>query len=99
MALTFSGRKSVEGNRYTWQGVVTFDSSYPTGGEAVNAATAFGFNLGNIEFLQVTAERGTEVVVWNDAARKLLVYTADGTEAPNASDQSAVTCYVRAVGL
>jgi hypothetical protein len=98
MALTFSGRKAVVGDRQVWRGKVTFDSSYPTGGEAI-AGSDFGFPSNTIEHVQVAAERGSEVVVWDSAAETLEIYTADGVEAANASNQSAVTAHVTVTGL
>jgi|SRR5688572_22743211 len=73
---------------------VTFDNSYPTGGEAI-AASDFGFD--SIDFADVNSRSDVtgKTVAWDRANSKLLVYTdlaADGisAEAANASDQSAV---------
>lgn len=98
MALTFtSSHNGVVGARRVWRGKVTFDSSYPTGGEAIAAAN-FGFNL-SINHVTVTANRGSETAQWDGTNSKLLVHTADGVEATNASDQSAVTVTVEAFGF
>ena len=67
---------------------VAFDSSYPTGGEAI-AAADLGLDAA-IDFAVVTTG-GADVVVWDRATGKLKIFTADGTEATNASDQSAVS--------
>jgi len=97
MALTFTeAHKGVQGAVRVWEGTVTFDSSYPTGGEAV-AAADFGFNTEILTVLPVS-DTGAEVTAWDSANSKVLVYTADGTQASNASDQSAVTATVRATG-
>lgn len=97
MALTFTEAKSeVVGSSRSWRGTVTFDSSYPTGGEAI-AIADFGFNV-EIDTVLAAADTGAEVVAWDSANSKILVYTADGTEATNASNQSAVTCTVVAFG-
>ena len=97
MALTFTeAHRGVVGSRRVWRGTVTFDSSYPTGGEALVPGD-FGFNL-DIENVQIIADRGTETVQWDRANSKILVHTADGTQATNASDQSAVTATVVATG-
>lgn len=43
MALTFSkDKEGVAGDLRYWSGTITFDSSYPTGGEAITASN-FGF--------------------------------------------------------
>ena len=97
MALTLTeGHRGVVGARRVWRGKVTFDSSYPTGGEAI-AIGDFGFNL-DIETVQIIANAGSETVQWDQANSKIMVHTADGTEATNASDQSAVTATVVAYG-
>lgn len=95
MALTFAKVKHGIGlNQRIHIYDVTFDSSYPTGGEAV-AASDFGMTSGSINavtpvFSGATAANG-RIVAWNPSTGKLTVWTAPGTEAGNASDQSAVT--------
>jgi hypothetical protein len=77
---------------------VTFDSSYPTGGEAITAAD-FGLNV--IVFVAVNAAaNATKVVYWDEANSKLLISTDAGTpaEAANASDQSTVTVQLAVFG-
>lgn len=76
-------------------GRVTFDSSYPTGGEAVTAAD---FGLSKIEAVIPVCTTGGEVVTWNAATSKLMVFTADGTQASNSSNQSAVVADVIVLG-
>lgn len=97
MALTFSrNKRSVHGDQKVWMGKVTFDSSYPTGGEAI---TPSDFNMSSdVDVVLVASNTGAEVVAWDDANDKLLVYTADGTEATNSSDQSSVEATVIAFG-
>ena len=72
----------------------TFDSSYPTGGETITPADIVPAEgaLSEVDFVTVASSRpaGTEVVLWDRANAKLLIFTADGTQATNASDQSAV---------
>lgn len=78
-----------------WRGgLLTFDSSYPTGGEAVTAST-FGFNT--LIDLHVFPTGG-ETPVFDKANSKVLLYTADGTQATNASDQSAIAVRYMAIG-
>lgn len=66
---------------------ITFDNSYPTGGEAVTAGLV---GLNTIQFV-IPLVNGANFSVWDRTNSKLLIYTADGVEAANASDQSAVT--------
>lgn len=73
---------------------ITFDASYPTGGEAI-AATRFGFN----EILTVQIENATGDAVrttrYSRATGKLLAYAPGDAEVADTTDLSAVT--VRAV--
>lgn len=75
---------------------ITMDSSYPTGGEAV-AKTDFALDSA-ILHIQVADNTGGNTVHWDKANSKLLVYTADGTQATNGSNQSAVSCSAIVVG-
>lgn len=78
---------------------VTFDASYPTGGEAITAAD---FGLNRIIFISVnSAANATQVVYWDEANSKLLISTDAGTpaQAANASDQSAVTVQLIVFGF
>ena len=75
-------------------GTLTFDSSYPTGGEPVTAAM-FGFNT---LFELIVLTTGAEWFVYDKANLKVKVFTADGVEATNASDQSAVAPRYIAIG-
>ena len=92
MALTVTETtKTVFGDKRVVFAQVTFDSSYPTGGEAV-AASDFPSISTAIEEVAVlsSSPAGTEVVLYDRANAKLLVFTGDGTQASNASDQSGV---------
>lgn len=75
-------------------GTITFDNNYPTGGEAVTAST-FGFNT---LFELLVFGTGAEVPVYNKTTSKVLVYTADGTQAVDTSDQSLVVIRYMAIG-
>lgn len=76
------------GDHFEIRGTLDFDSSYPTGGEAI-AASDFG---GYYVLLDLWVEAtGAEVPKYDPDNEKVLLYTADGTEAVNASDQSAVS--------
>jgi hypothetical protein len=83
---------------------VTFDNSYPTGGEAI-APSDFG--LSKIIWVQVNAQSDvlTKHVRWVEAAgaHKLFIAVEDGTsgieaEAAAASDQSLVSVHVLVFG-
>jgi hypothetical protein len=85
------------------RGTVTFDSSYPTGGEAV---TAGSFGLSEIEFLLVIGTRGSGYVVeFVPSTSKLKALWVDTTvdgaplaEVANTTDLSAVVADVIAFG-
>jgi hypothetical protein len=75
-------------------GTITWDASYPAGGEPVTAAM-FGFNT---LFELLVFGTGAEVPVYNKTTSKVLLYTADGTVAADTSDQSAVVTRYMAIG-
>ena len=79
---------------------VTFDSSYPTGGEAYTAGL---FGLSRIEHLEIASGGGGYVIQDDATNSKLLAYEAgaDGgalDEVANTTDLSSVTARVIAVG-
>lgn len=83
-------------------GVVTFDSSYATGGEAITAAQ---FGLQEIQIIIPVPRAAGRIVQPNAAKTALLVYedgaTVLGTldEVPNATDLSALVVDVLVVGI
>lgn len=87
---------SVIGDHREFHGRITFDSSYPTGGEVLTPAEV---GLTRIDHVQVSARGGTEVVVWDHVNSKLQIFTADGVEATNASNQSAIVCHITVRGI
>src|SRR5882672_5100990 len=94
MALTFTKVKHNIGLNHRMHIYdVTFDNSYPTGGEVVTAAN---FGLNNINGVDIVANTATaannRVFGFDSTNSKIVIYTAITTEATNASDQSAVTC-------
>lgn len=103
MALTFTaGNSGVQGNVRVWSGVITFDSSYPTGGEAI-AVGDFGFTL---EILNVvlgpTNVAGIDAV-WDQANSKVILYDEDNTsgiaaQVADTTDMSATTVPVTVTG-
>lgn len=97
MALTFTkDAEGVMGDRRYWMGRVAFDSSYPTGGEAV-AASDFGFDV-SLDSVIVGAGSAlvfTKIVRWDPSTSKLTIGVEDGTsgieaQAGSTSDQSGV---------
>jgi hypothetical protein len=94
----------VPGSRKEVFGVVTFDSSYPTGGEAISVAD-LGFT--RLDWLDVSATNGYHPA-WDGSltAPKIKVFYADYNaesdgaliEVPNTTDLSTVTVRFRATG-
>ncbi len=71
---------------------ITFDSSYPTDGEAVAPA-----DIGLSRIISATCSHdtvGSRIVIWDQANLKLKLYTALGTEAADASNQATIVAYV-----
>lgn len=97
MALTFVPRTdqinqkapNIIGDLKLWIGRITFDNSYPTGGETIAKADV-GFDVAIDAVVPLGNTLGNRVPVWNNATKKLLLFTALGTEAVNASDQSTI---------
>lgn len=91
----------VPGNRKMVSGVITLDSSYVTGGEAVTLAQ---LGLSRLDFLCLTAGIGY-LPTWDGSttAPKVLVYrqtaaTGAFAEVPNTTDMSATTVRFLAYG-
>lgn len=80
----------VQSGQKVWVGTIDFDSSYPTGGEAI-AATDFHADASAITTLQLTSEAGDSVAQFDAANSKILLYTEALAQESNASDQSSVT--------
>jgi hypothetical protein len=97
-ALEFGQLGARRANRAT----VTFDSSYPTGGEALTAA-AFGLSDIQDVFVEQPNTAGIDVR-YDSSAEKLVIYDEDNTsgvaaEVANASNQSTVAVRVLVVGI
>lgn len=102
MALTVvntdpDNRIDVEGSRRVFRGTLAFDSSYPTGGEAITAAT-FGLSVLHHVQVSATSRNGAKLVTWDNVNSKLQVWTALTTQAGDGTDQSSVVVAVTAVG-
>lgn len=79
---------------------LTFDNSYPTGGEALGAAELKALGLESYVFavIPLLNTAGSRLVTYDPATKKLLLFTAVGTEAVNASDQSTISVPVLVIG-
>ncbi len=99
MALTFTEIASgVHGDQRYWEGEVTFDSSYVTGGEDFPPAQV---GMTDVRLVLANTSAGTAVRVarWDDANDKLQVYNgSSGSEIANATDLSASSFYVLVYG-
>lgn len=93
MALTITVNDfNVSGDQKVVYTTVAFDNSYPTGGEIVDVSM-FGGVLRTIEdaiLINPISLAVARFVAWNRTTKALRLYTALGTEAVNASDQSTV---------
>lgn len=97
MALTFTkAAAGVMGDKRFWAGTVAFDTSYPTGGEAVVAGD-FEFST-SVEWVLVDSGSAlvfTKIVRYDPSTGKLTVGIEDGTsgieaQAGSTSDQSGI---------
>lgn len=104
MALTYTelDRSGQVGRLRVWVGTITFDSSYPTGGEAVDAGQ---FGMSSIVALIVgsTDEAGISAR-WDHANSKLILMDEDNTSGieaqfANTGDASAVVATVLVFGI
>ena len=105
MALTIVPNKFLRGigDKDIVQATVTFDSSYPTGGELIGAAELATLQTEDIDAiipLGSTVGNTTSLnVEWVRATNALRLKThATGTEVSNASNQSAVSVEVLVIG-
>lgn len=97
MALTVAqvGNTAVMGNLKAVVADVTFDASYDAGGEALNPST---LGLSFVRFLVADGAKGFNVM-YDYTNSKLLAYgSTAGTEVVAATNLSAVSCRVFAVG-
>ncbi len=91
----------VPGSRKEVLGTITFDSSYPTGGEEFTPAE---FGLNRLDWLDLNNGQGY-VPVWDGStsAPKVLMYRQGASagalvQTTNAADLSAITVRFRATG-
>ena len=79
---------------------VTFDSSYPTGGEAVDLTDLFKNVLAVFPTLGVSAGLSKNVMpYWDDTNAKVILYDINaGGELTNASDASDVVVHLLVLG-
>lgn len=101
VSVSISLGPEVPGNRKEARGSVTFDSSYPTGGEAI---TVSDLGLTRLDWLSVSAGNGY-LPVWDGSltSPKVLMYrqsaaTGALTEVPATTDLSATSIKFFAIG-
>ena len=103
MAATVTVKRTINSqNEKTVYATIGFDSSYPTGGEAVSAS-----DLGLQGILHGAAHGADDAKYhgyWDQTNLKMLLYVEDGTtgieaQAANTSDQSAVVIPAVFVGV
>lgn len=93
---TTAGEKFSIGDRFAVIASVLFDNSYPTGGEAI-LPSDFGLEA-QIDAVVPLSTGGGRILEHDKANSKLKLFTALGTEAANASDQSTITARVLVIG-
>lgn len=96
MALSWSKTDSgVMGDKRYWFGTVTFDSSYPTGGESVDLDE---LQMRVLDVMCLTTN-GSHVAAYIPSGQTLRAYTvSDGNQVANTTDLSSVTLRVIAFG-
>ena len=101
MAVTLSSLDfSVVGDKRCTRGTVTFDNSYPTGGEAI---TPQQVGLGTILRMDVenpvSSTPTTRMSTFDHTNTKFLVFTSsDGNQVANGTDLSAFSARFEAIG-
>lgn len=105
MALSFTKTlRTIEGVNPVVYGVVTFDDSYPTGGEAVDPAL---FGLTQVVHVSAEASVGATtgvLAVYDAAAETFVLYVSDAAtgvlgEVEDEADVDGVEIPVRVVGV
>lgn len=97
--ITITDQWDAGGNRTEYLGTIALDSSYPTGGEALDASGNERFAWLNAVSGGTTASGGGRLYAWDAPNQKLVVYVGDNdavadgpfAEVANAVDLSAVT--------
>lgn len=92
LTITKTKRNSVSGSKITAYLQVTFDNSYPTGGEAFDANAQSG--LGNIDEIRMTAAEPTDVSMtfaYDATNKKILAYGSTTKASGDAVDAGAAT--------
>lgn len=92
-------RTHVPGDTYEVEAVFTPSTSYPAGGEPLNASD---YGLRQIKWVEIASpagEDGTRLFTWDKTNGKLRIFTAVGTEAATSSDQSAKKTNLKISGV
>jgi len=85
------------GDRRMAIGLVPFSTGYPTGGEPLTAAY-FGLDTQLDTVVPQPDAAGSRLPMYDSANKKLKLFTAVGTEAAAASNQTGISIPVVAVG-
>jgi len=75
---------------------ITFDTSYPTGGEVLGLAS-YGLTPANVSRVAFEPD-STYIFTYDRANDKVLVYSALGTEVVDTTDISTVVAYMKITG-
>jgi hypothetical protein len=92
-------RTHVPGDTYEVEAVFTPSTSYPAGGEPLNASD---FGMRSIKWVEIASpagEDGTRLFTWDRTNGKLRIWTAIGTEAATSSDQSTKITNLKVSGI
>lgn len=92
--------RDVWGKHHVRWATITFDSSYPTGGEAVTAAN---FELSELKNVLVTNpsidDAAITSAIWDATNSKIIVIDEAGLQEGNTTDLSSTTLKVIAIGV
>ncbi len=102
MALTFTkghcdldtALGGTQSGQYLWVGEITFDGSYPTGGEVL-AATDFHSEATAITDHVLVGDDGDSLAFWDGDNSKIILYNEGLTQESDTSDQSTVSVRVQ----
>lgn len=100
MALTLANLSySVAGNKRRTTGRITFDSSYPTGGESLTPGQLGMFSIDYLSAEPIESSTpAIREVVYEVANNRLVAFTEAFAEVANATDLSTFSCRFEAIG-
>jgi hypothetical protein len=100
MGLTVAAHKTGKsvtyfGDRKVVFKTVTFDSSYPTGGEAITLAQ---LGLTEVDFVAFSATGVTYTFAYDYTNNKIIAVLGDGTQVADTTDLATVVVRIMAIG-